>query len=45
MFIEDYIRISHHKEVLKKVRKVIEHLPEVPSGTVVRCVREDREDH
>ena len=42
-FIESRVEEIKRARVLEEVRRVIEELPEVPRGTVVSYVREDRD--
>ena len=44
-FLEGRVKELRRKRVLEEARKVIEGLPELPPGTAVRYVREDRDSH
>jgi len=45
IFIESGAEEIKRIKVLEEVRRVIEELPEVPRGTAVSYVREDRDSH
>ena len=44
-FLEERVRELRRKRVLEEARRVIERLPEAPSGTAAGYVREDRDSH
>ncbi len=44
-FIEEQVEKLEAEEILKTINEHLRDVPELPRGTVVRWLREDRESH
>ena len=44
-FLMKRVEELYKEKTLEEISKVIEQLPEIPRGTVVKYVREDRDSH
>jgi len=44
-FVEAKIAELERKRLLEKIDRVVESLPELPQGTVVKLLREERDGH
>lgn len=44
-FLQMRVEELYRRKILRKIRKVLEQIPESPRGTVVRYVREDRDSY
>jgi len=44
-FVEAKVAELEKKRLLEKIDKILEDLPELPQGTVVKLLREDRDSH
>jgi len=45
MFIEERVKMYKRQKVLREVIEILKGLPETPSGTAARLVREDRDSY
>lgn len=44
-FVEAKVAELEKKQLLEEIDKMLEGLPELPQGTVVKLLREDRDSH
>jgi hypothetical protein len=44
-FLEARVDELYRRKIIEEVRRVVELLPEMPRGSVTKCVREDRDSH